>query len=286
MTSRAYFYHLRFELYNQPPPTFGDITNENPKSPVQLETISNSLSQHSQQIEQVELASETVDKAGHEHNLERRSSIIDCGLQRADTHKQLPLHNDKATAAAPQNRSIEVAAKDWRFGRVLALSIQLGPLGQRSDAAMDAAGANSSAKSHAMRARIESLRVQGREEELGWGIVHLYREGEETVGLGDALGEGAVGAGSGSGSGSGLEELEGMDTTVLCIPAVPSYMTASDFLGWVGEKTRELVSHFRMVMTGRMNRYMMLMKFRDGGEARKWRREWDGKVFNGMEVCD
>src|SRR5262249_47333524 len=44
------------------------------------------------------------------------------------------------------------------------------------------------------------------------------------------------------------------------------------------------VSHFRMVMTGRMNRYMVLMKFRDGRVARKWRAEWDGKVFNTMEV--
>jgi BRCA1-associated protein len=75
------------------------------------------------------------------------------------------------------------------------------------------------------------------------------------------------------------------DTTVLCIPAVPSYMTPSDFLGWVGENTREEVSHFRMVMTGRLNRYLVLMKFRDGAVARTWRDTWDGKVFNGMEVC-
>lgn len=70
----------------------------------------------------------------------------------------------------------------------------------------------------------------------------------------------------------------------MCIPAVPSYLTPSDFLGFVGEKTREEVSHFRMVMTGRMNRYLVLMKFRDNAVARKWRAEWDGKVFNDMEV--
>ena len=70
----------------------------------------------------------------------------------------------------------------------------------------------------------------------------------------------------------------------MCIPAVPSYLTPSDFLGFVGEKTREEVSHFRMVMTGRMNRYLVLMKFRDGNTARRWRKEWDGKVFNSMEV--
>jgi BRCA1-associated protein len=37
-------------------------------------------------------------------------------------------------------------------------------------------------------------------------------------------------------------------------------------------------------MTGRMNRYLVLMKFRDGNTARRWRKEWDGKVFNSMEV--
>jgi hypothetical protein len=33
-----------------------------------------------------------------------------------------------------------------------------------------------------------------------------------------------------------------------------------------------------------MNRYLVLMKFRDGEVARRWRKEWDGKVFNSMEV--
>ena len=149
-----------------------------------------------------------------------------------------------------------------------------------SGTSRDGAGRSRASNNPATRARVEALRGQGQEEELGWGVVHLYREGEDTAGLGEVPpppdGRGSAGAGT--------EEMEEVDTTVLCIPAVPSYMTASDFLGWVGEKTRELVSHFRMVMTGRMNRYMMLMKFRDGGEARRWRREWNGKVFNGMEV--
>ncbi|TVY31305.1 RING finger protein-like protein, partial [Lachnellula subtilissima] len=38
-----------------------------------------------------------------------------------------------------------------------------------------------------------------------------------------------------------------------------------------------------MVMTGRMNRYLVLMKFRDSGEAARWRSDFDGKVFNSME---
>jgi BRCA1-associated protein len=160
--------------------------------------------------------------------------------------------------------------------RIESIDIGPGPLSQ--DTAMEAGSklAGVGPKSYATKARFEPLMMQGaRSTELGWGVVHLYRDGEETVGLGDVAAAEEV---------QFKPDGEMVDTTVLCIPAVPSYMTASDFLGWVGERTREQVSHFRMVMTGRMNRYMMLMKFRDGKEARRWRAEWDGKVFNGMEV--
>ncbi|KAJ5651528.1 uncharacterized protein N7484_005251 [Penicillium longicatenatum] len=69
----------------------------------------------------------------------------------------------------------------------------------------------------------------------------------------------------------------------LCILAVPSYLSPSDFLGFVGEKMLDDVSHFRMIRTPRANRYMVLMKFRDGRTAIKWQKEWNGKVFNSME---
>lgn len=145
-------------------------------------------------------------------------------------------------------------------------------------------GINAGPKSHSTKARCEPLTIQGtKNTELGWGIVHLYRDGEETAGLGDVPRANTTEK-KNTELGDSNVDIEKMDTTVLCIPAVPSYMTPSDFLGWVGEKTRDQVSHFRMVMTGKMNRYMMLMKFRDGKEARRWRAEWDGKVFNGMEV--
>lgn len=118
--------------------------------------------------------------------------------------------------------------------------------------------------------KAEFRALEGKNTEIGWGVVHLYRDGEESAGLWSVGGE---------------EVYDGEeDCTTLCIPAVPSYLTPSDFLGFVGEKTRGVVSHFRMVMTGRMNRYLVLMKFRDGGVAKRWRAEWDGKVFNSMEV--
>jgi BRCA1-associated protein len=110
-----------------------------------------------------------------------------------------------------------------------------------------------------------------KDTEVGWGVVHLYRDGQETPGLYDEI-EGAS------------NDFNEEDCTTLCILAVPSYMTPSDFLGFVGEPTRENVSHFRLIKTSRANKYMVLMKFREAKRAREWRKQWNGKAFNSMEV--
>ncbi|MCJ1315557.1 hypothetical protein MMC15_000877, partial [Xylographa vitiligo] len=137
----------------------------------------------------------------------------------------------------------------------------------------------------ATKGRYESTDLE--EDDLGWGVVRLYRDTEETPGLYDE-----VVSTKSSKHGRGVSRLSGSnegpsfkdeDCTTLCILAVPSYLTPSDFLGFVGEKTREEVSHFRMIRTERGNRYMVLMKFRSGKKAREWRKEWNGKVFNSME---
>lgn len=125
------------------------------------------------------------------------------------------------------------------------------------------------------------------QEEVGWGVVRLYRDSEETPGLYD---ESTTPKHSKSGRSLSRKEKNEQplfgdeDCTTLCILAVPSYLTPSDFLGFVGEKTRDVVSHFRMIRTERGNRYMVLMKFRNGKNAREWRKEWNGKAFDGMEV--
>jgi BRCA1-associated protein len=141
------------------------------------------------------------------------------------------------------------------------------------------------------------LQTKGRYEPLDqqvtesvWGVVHLYRDADETPGLyGDSLlsrpnnpwYSGAVK----EKKRPVLPPAADQDCTTLCILAVPSYLAPSDFLGFVGEGTRNQVSHFRMIRTARANRYMVLMKFRDGKVARNWEKEWNGKVFNSMEVC-
>ncbi|PGH27307.1 hypothetical protein AJ80_01017 [Polytolypa hystricis UAMH7299] len=138
-----------------------------------------------------------------------------------------------------------------------------------------------------------------------WGIVHLYRDAQESASLykddddpsflkGSSLARnstasiaGVIGGGASNrkyGSADVVgEDVLAEDCTTLCILAVPSYLAPSDFLGFVGEETRDEVSHFRMIRTARANRYMVLMKFRSGKKAREWQREWNGKVFNSME---
>lgn len=113
-----------------------------------------------------------------------------------------------------------------------------------------------------------------KETDVGWGVVHLYRDGHETPGL---YGDEREGQGT---------EFSQEDCTTLCILAVPSYMTPSDLLGFVGEQTREHVSHFRLIKTARANKYMVLIKFWEASKAREWRKEWNGKPFNSMEVRD
>ncbi|KAL8703571.1 MAG: hypothetical protein Q9201_003244 [Fulgogasparrea decipioides] len=122
-------------------------------------------------------------------------------------------------------------------------------------------------------------------EDVGWGVVRLFRDAKETPGLYDDASTSKSKGGRGSlRNGDGVESrFRDDECTTLCILAVPSYLTPSDFLGFVGERTREEVSHFRMIKTERGNRYMVLMKFRSGKKAREWRRDWNGKAFDSME---
>ncbi|KOS19935.1 RING finger protein ETP1 -like protein [Escovopsis weberi] len=114
--------------------------------------------------------------------------------------------------------------------------------------------------------------IRRKSTEAGWGVVRFYREGEETVGL-NAAGDEDGGDGLGAGA----------DCTTLCIPAVPAYMSPGDFLGYIGERWYEEISHCRMVMTSQLNRSLVLLKFRRNREAKAFRAEFDGKVFNSVE---
>lgn len=187
--------------------------------------------------------------------------------------------------------ALHSVSRDWRYDK-----ISFSDINMASAATSDKheASTDTSRKiTNSISAGPGGLATKGRyepcdpdQEELGWGVVRLYRDSEETPGLYD---EPTTPRHSRPGRTLSRKEkneqpaFRDEDCTTLCILAVPSYLTPSDFLGFVGEKTRDLVSHFRMIRTERGNRYMVLMKFRNGRNAREWRRDWNGKAFDGME---
>lgn len=183
-------------------------------------------------------------------------------------------------------------ARDWRYGKLLGQGFEMATVSK--DASNGASPEKDALLNNGITARSGGLSTKGRfepssseEEELGWGVIRLYRDGQETPGLYAEPLRGKNLKSSNAVQRKGGAEppaFNDKDCTTLCILAVPSYLTPSDFLGFVGEKTREEVSHFRMIRTERSNRYMVLMKFRNGKKAREWRRDWNGKAFDGMEV--
>jgi len=181
---------------------------------------------------------------------------------------------DTATSVLDSNPT------DWRYDSMSLESIDMGSeLGDGVMAQIDKQAPTSSGL--AMRGRY--VPSNPKITEFGLGVVHLYRDAQQSPGLvDDTL--------SITGSDGGDSEIDkdnvfaDKDCTILCIIAVPSYMTPSDLLGWVGEQTREQVSHFRLVRTARSNKYMVLLKFREANLAKQWQRDWNGKLFNVMEV--
>lgn len=299
-----YFYYLKFELYSSPTPSSSapNATTARPDvwvPPRQTDVFGDLPVSHAGTSLQSTRPIPASDRReylprGHGSSEIRNgassSSVIECGTPRA------PLENTSVEVAiAPRRQGLrrttsspppqasaalepEKAVKDWRFGRVQIVTID--PLSMSGEPGKVGAGPSAAPSlgptlgGAGTMNRAELLHVRTRHTEVGWGIVHFYRNGEETPSLGAAAEEA-----------SDLEDGdEQLDCTTVCIPAVPSYMSPGDFLGFVGEKWRSEISHCRLVMTTNMNKYLALLKFRDGDVAKKWRREFDGKVFNTMEV--
>lgn len=198
---------------------------------------------------------------------------------------------DRGEQPPQKSKQGSSCADDWRHGRLLTQGVKMA---QAGDVAKTDSKASNPRTSNGIGAGQGGLATKGRfepssteEEELGWGVVRFYKDGEDTPGLYDEPSHAKASKSTRALQRKSDEEkpaFKDEDCTTLCILAVPSYLTPSDFLGFVGEKTREEVSHFRMIRTERSNRYMVLMKFRNGRNAREWRREWNGKAFDSMEV--
>ncbi|RMZ83445.1 hypothetical protein DV737_g1571, partial [Chaetothyriales sp. CBS 132003] len=175
--------------------------------------------------------------------------------------------------------------EDHRFDYICIESADMAPQPNKNEENIVGKGIGSDISGQHMKAKYEPV-ATAEKGQAEWGIVHLYRDAEETPGLykdsplhkSDLWSDMARRK-----SEHPHPPPRDEDCTSLCILAVPSYMTPSEFLAFVGEDTRNSVTHFRMIRTERANRYMVLMKFKHGKTARAWQQEWNGKIFNAME---
>lgn len=96
---------------------------------------------------------------------------------------------------------------------------------------------------------------------LGQGVIRLFRDFEES---------------------DDTEKRPG-DETMVSIIALPTYFTATDVLGFIGDHYMEYVTHIRILKTERANRFLVLIKFKDIVKAAEFQYHYDGKPFNSME---
>lgn len=270
----TYFFHLTFELYPSrsssektfTPPPQTDIFNS--ELPAHRRASWGAYPSPSPTTHTYSGPSTSRDQRTTSHRLSQRTrpSFSD--------HHESPVPVVKPPKRPAHRRTQSFAHKDWRFDTISIHSIDMKPVDD-TDLAQSRA---KSLKHPSHASNTGGLATKGKfipsdvkDTDVGWGVVHLYRDGQETPGLYDEVDR-------------GNKTFNEEDCTTLCILAVPSYMTPSDFLGFMGEQTREHVSHFRLIRTSRANKYMVLMKFREAKRAREWRKEWDGKPFNSMEV--
>lgn len=112
-------------------------------------------------------------------------------------------------------------------------------------------------------------------EYFGKGVVRLFRGGGRDN--------------NASSSSAEVEEVSPVPSLIVAILAVPSYMTASDFLGFISLHSCEKdISHIRVIKSSReVNRNMVLLKFRMVERAQDFVDKYSGKVFNSMdpETC-
>ncbi len=191
-----------------------------------------------------------------------------------------PPHDDTKVSITKENP--EETLGDWRFGRVSietldpaeAMAVAEAETGRAGGAVAASLGPTSFGPGTATKATC--LQLNTHHTNAGWGVVHFYRDDQESMALqlSEAEQRNTMAA---------ADEEE--DCSTLCIPAVPAYMSPGDLWGFIGERWREDIIHCRMVMTSKMSRYLVLLKFRHGKVAREWKKMFDGTVFNPMEVC-
>ncbi|CAK4030675.1 RING finger ETP1 [Lecanosticta acicola] len=295
----SYFFHLKFELYSTPgttssskqrellhstndhdtfvPPPSSDIF----KAPLPAHKTSKWKSYKFAKTT-VSLEDTTSRNGYQSGSFERSQSPAQRALSPPSGHTES--HGDalllperslrlKTEVKAPSwtsakiKHSNEAAARDWRYDAVEIESIDMESSKSKSKRGTANGG---------LHTKAVYWPSDPKTTEVGWGVVHLYRDTEESSMLG---GDDT----SRKGLKDGEDGFNPEDCTTLCILAVPSWMMPSDLLGFVGDQAREDVSHFRLIRTGRANKYMVLMKFRSAKKARDWQKAHNGRLFSAAE---
>lgn len=170
--------------------------------------------------------------------------------------------------AANTKHSNEAAATDWRYGKVEIESIDM----EKSK----------TSNAGSLHTKAVFVPTDSKTTEVGWGVVHLYRDQEESKAL-NADGKPQKSLVRAAQDGGQDAAFDPDDCSTLCILAVPSWMMPSDLLSFLGEQAREDVSHFRLIRTNRANKYMVLLKFRSAKKARDWQKANNGRLFSDLE---
>jgi len=280
----AYFYHLKLELYSHPLPS-ADSWRSHKSSSAYLpspgtDIFTSNLPVHRQSRWTPDsLSKKHLRQSSSDSNSERSPSRPgSAGAGVSEGHgsalllpeRNLALKEPASPVLPPAKPSSDIATKDWRFGPVSVDCIEM----------------ENKEKSHTPAKGPGGLYMRGQyipsdisTTDVGWGVVHLYRDSQETPALDDGY-EKRV-----SDRAEDVKtQMNADNCTTLCILAVPSWMMPSDLLGFVGDQTREDVSHFRLIRTGRANKYMVLIKFRQAKKAREWQKVYNGRLFSAMEV--
>lgn len=106
-----------------------------------------------------------------------------------------------------------------------------------------------------------------RARQLGEGVIKLYRDFEDDEDRPPS--KSVVSSTS--------------DQTMLSILALPTYFTATDLLGFIGDHYMENITHIRILRSEKANRFLVLLKFNDALKAAEFQYHFDGKAFNSME---
>lgn len=109
---------------------------------------------------------------------------------------------------------------------------------------------------------------------VGEGIVRLYREFDDDS-------DTEVDSSSNREDSNELENSG--DDTMVSIVAVPTYFTATDLLGFIGDKYMPFITHIRILKSEKPNRFLVLLKFKDIVKTAEFQYNFNGKPFNSME---